>query len=73
MVCCKPALTAKMNNMTNGAQSGHDFLCLYAKNWMSLLPMVISHILILGTLQTFRNQLFLLFKYNLIVTQMSGT
>ena len=59
----------------NGAQSGHDFLCqCVPRIGCSYYRGSVAHILTLGTLQIFRNQLFLLFKqYNFIVTQMCGT
>ena len=57
----------------NCAQSGHAFLCpRVPRIGCSYYRGSVARILILGTLQIFRNQYFLLFKNNLIVTQMSG-
>ena len=75
MVCCQPALMAKMKNMTGtGAQSGHDFLCLcMPKFGCSYYRGSVARILMhaLGSLQTIQTPLFLLFKYILIIAQMS--
>ena len=75
MVFCQPALTAKMNNMTVMVRSlvMTSFVYVCQELNVHIYRGSVAHILILGTLQTFRNQLFLLFKYHLIVTQMSWT
>ena len=59
MVCCQPALTAKMNNMTVLVRSLVMTSSVYVCQELDvLLPGVSCSNLKLGTLQTFRNHFF---------------
>ena len=61
MVCCQPALTAKMNNMTVMVRSLVMTSSVYMRQELDV-PIaegqLVARILILGTLQTFRTQIF---------------
>ena len=61
MVCCQPALTAKMNNMTVMVRSLVMTSSVYMRQELDV-PIaegqLVARILILGTLQNFRTQIF---------------
>ena len=74
MVCCQPALTAKMNNMTVMMRSLVMTSSVYMRqDMMFLLQRVSCPYSNTRYITNLSNSDSLLFKYNLIVTQMSGT
>ena len=74
MLCCQPALTAKMNNMTVMMRSLVMTSSVYMRqDWMFFLQRVNCPYSDTRYITNLSNSDILLFKYNLIVTQMSGT
>ena len=74
MICCQPALTAKMNNMTVMMRSLVMTSSVYMRqDWMFLLQRVSCPYSNTRYITNLSNSDILLFKSNLIVTQMSGT